>query len=578
MPTLHWIGKDKVVNHHTEVPFRVLEHKYGYRGDNPSDTSETHSGNKIIHGDNLEALKALLPEYEGKIDCVYIDPPYNTGNEGWVYNDNVNDPHIRKWLGEVVGADGEDFSRHDKWLCMMYPRLILLNKLLSPKGVIYISIDDNELHNLKYLCDEIFAAQNHIKTFVWHTEGHTDNQDVITGVHEYILCYAKEKASVSFNYIVDPNVSDNSKIKRDFAENSITKNGAKNPPVMIELPAGFPCEVETLNVRADNQADALIHDAKELGYISRDITKKYRISYPVKCDDMVVRDGELIKTCRVFSGWMNNGKLQKFIDNDCNPIEDKDTMLKFYLSKNGVVYYRRDGRNSRYIQTVLNNMGTTETNKYIIEKMGLSFDYPKPLELIKYLISLQTKKGSIVLDSFAGSGTTSHAVLALNSEIKDLGLKFILIELGDYAETLTAKRTQCAISGFGESPGFIQGLGGSFDYYELGEPLFYNDGNLNEKVGIDKIRSYIYYTETHEPLIRGQDIEYPYLLDYHDGTGYFFYYDANEITTLSHDTLNIVPKKADHYVIYADVCAISKEQLAQLNITFKKIPRDINRF
>ncbi len=139
MPTLDWIGKEKVISHHHDVPFRVLEHKYGFRADNPADKSETHSGNKIIHGDNLEALKALLPEYEGKIDCIYIDPPYNTGNEGWVYNDNVNDPHIKKWLGEVVGAEGEDFSRHDKWLCMMYPRLQLLGKLLSSDGVITIS-------------------------------------------------------------------------------------------------------------------------------------------------------------------------------------------------------------------------------------------------------------------------------------------------------------------------------------------------------------------------------------------------------------------------------------------------------
>ena len=115
MPTLHWIGKERIVNHHAEVPFRVLEHQYGFRGDNPDDRAETHSGNKIIHGDNLEALKALLPEYEGKIDCIYIDPPYNAGNEGWVYNDNVNDPHIRKWLKEVVGAEGEDLTRHDKW-------------------------------------------------------------------------------------------------------------------------------------------------------------------------------------------------------------------------------------------------------------------------------------------------------------------------------------------------------------------------------------------------------------------------------------------------------------------------------
>ena len=133
MPTLHWIGKEKVINHHMDVPFKVLEHAYGF--DNGKQTTEeTTSGNKIIHGDNLEALKALLPEYEGRINCIYIDPPYNTGNENWVYNDNVNDPKIKKWLKQVVGKEGDDLSRHDKWLCMMYPRLRLLNKLLSDNG------------------------------------------------------------------------------------------------------------------------------------------------------------------------------------------------------------------------------------------------------------------------------------------------------------------------------------------------------------------------------------------------------------------------------------------------------------
>ena len=126
MPTLNWIGKDKIVIHHHHVPFRVLEHKYGYDSENREDNSKTNSGNKIIHGDNLEALKSLLPEYEGRIDCVYIDPPYNTGEEKWVYNDNVNDPRIQKWLGEVVGKEGDDLTRHDKWVCMMYPRLQLL--------------------------------------------------------------------------------------------------------------------------------------------------------------------------------------------------------------------------------------------------------------------------------------------------------------------------------------------------------------------------------------------------------------------------------------------------------------------
>ena len=148
MPTLEWIGKDKVINHHQEVPFRVLERKYSF-DESGRHEEDNGSSNMIIHGDNLEALKTLLPRYEGQIRCIYIDPPYNTGNEGWIYNDNVNDPKIRKWLGEVVGKEGEDLTRHDKWLCMMYPRLRLLHKLLSSDGAIFISIDDNEQEYLK---------------------------------------------------------------------------------------------------------------------------------------------------------------------------------------------------------------------------------------------------------------------------------------------------------------------------------------------------------------------------------------------------------------------------------------------
>ena len=166
MPTLEWIGKDKVVNHHQEVPYRVLERQYSYdeAGQHAEDNG---SENMIIHGDNLEALKALLPRYEGKVKCIYIDPPSNTGNEGWVYNDNVNDPKIKKWLGEVVGKEGEDLSRHDKWLCMMYPRLKLLQRLLAEDGVIFISIDDNELYNLKSICDEIFGLSCFVSNISW---------------------------------------------------------------------------------------------------------------------------------------------------------------------------------------------------------------------------------------------------------------------------------------------------------------------------------------------------------------------------------------------------------------------------
>ena len=191
MPTLEWIGKEKVINHHQDVPFRVLERKYSY-DENGQHDEDNGSENMIIRGDNLEALKALLPKYEGRVKCIYIDPPYNTGNEGWVYNDNVNDPKIKKWLGEVVGKEGEDLSRHDKWLCMMYPRLKLLQKLLSEDGVIFISIDDTECAYLKMICDEIFGSNCFVSNISWQRTYSTrnDSKGIVNEV-EHLLVYSK---------------------------------------------------------------------------------------------------------------------------------------------------------------------------------------------------------------------------------------------------------------------------------------------------------------------------------------------------------------------------------------------------
>lgn len=206
MPTLEWIGKDKVVNHHQEVPYRVLERQYSYdeAGQHAEDNG---SENMIIHGDNLEALKALLPRYEGKVKCIYIDPPYNTGNEKWVYNDNVNDPKIKKWLGEVVGKEGEDLSRHDKWLCMMYPRLKLLQRLLAKDGIIFVSIDDNEESNLKAICAEIFGARNYITSFIWRkVDSPNDNKVAITPDHEYVIAYAKNIDAISLLQMPAPDI------------------------------------------------------------------------------------------------------------------------------------------------------------------------------------------------------------------------------------------------------------------------------------------------------------------------------------------------------------------------------------
>ena len=156
MPILDWIGKKAVVNHHKEVPFHLL------KCDPDLSVGDPESGSLLVQADNLLALKALLPYYAGQVKCIYIDPPYNTGNEKWVYNDNVNSPEIKEWLGEVVGQEAQDLSRHSKWLCMMYPRVRLLRDFLAEDGVIFISIDDNEVASLRFLLDEIFGRKNFI--------------------------------------------------------------------------------------------------------------------------------------------------------------------------------------------------------------------------------------------------------------------------------------------------------------------------------------------------------------------------------------------------------------------------------
>ncbi len=187
MPTLNWIGKEAVVKHHKEVPFRLLE-PVPALSCGPEEGRE--SGNLIVQGDNLHALKALLPRYAGQVKCIYIDPPYNTGNEGWVYNDNVNSPEIRKWLGDVVGKDGETLDRHDRWLCMMYPRLVLLKQFLREDGAIFVSIDDNEVGNLQALMREVFGAPNEIATVVWE-KGKKGDSKLVSVTHEYIVAFAR---------------------------------------------------------------------------------------------------------------------------------------------------------------------------------------------------------------------------------------------------------------------------------------------------------------------------------------------------------------------------------------------------
>ncbi len=515
MPTLQWIGKEKVVNHHLDVPFRTLEKQYTYASEGQDD-----GGNMIIHGDNLDALKALLPQFEGRVKCIYIDPPYNTGNEGWVYNDNVNDPKVRKWLGEVVGREGEDLSRHDKWLCMMYPRLKLLQKLLSDDGVIFVSIDDIEVTYLRLVMDEIFGKNNFIAQLIWKSRQNKDNRNVtnVSIDHEYILCYGRKLRGCL----------------RKTDQYSNPDNDPRGPWASANM-AGLATAEARPNLHYD-----LIDPATGINYGRP--TKGWR--YDRKTMSRLIDEGRII--------WPESpsGRPRKK-----QFLSELETEFTGYSSIVGDEFYTRDG------------------NREQMEIWGeVRFDFPKNSGLLQELLEQATEPDSIILDSFAGSGTTAHAVLNMNKQ--DGGhRRFILVEMMDYADNITAERVKRVISGYGEGKKAVEGTEGGFSFYELGEPLL-TDGLLNPNVPVEKIREYVFYTETKAALPAPSDTE-KYLLGVHDHHAYYFYYESDQLTTLNRSFLRTIQTKAEGYLIYADVNALSPEDMERFHITFKKIPRDI---
>ncbi len=577
MPTLDWIGKNAVIDHHRKVPYHLL------RCDAKLSAGDADAGNLLVQGDNLLALKALLPYYARQVKCIYIDPPYNTGNEGWVYNDNVNSPEIKKWLAQVVGKEGEDLSRHDKWLCMMYPRLALLKEFLTEDGVIFVSIDDYEVRNLRAVMDEIFGVKNFLCSFVWNTEGHTDNQFHVKVNHEYIVAYAYNEAMVRLGSVVDPNTRPESNLWKGFAENSITKNGPGNPPSEIVLPVGFPSRAATIDLPKSEFTPEVIETLELRQYTSNQIKRMFPgVVFPLRFDPMKVVDGKLTQPCRVFSGWANARKLRNFIAGGCAPIPDDDeTLLKFFLSENGVIYYHRERAEASNILSVLRNMGTTEQMRSELERMGVSFQYPKPQQLLQYILQIgTTKEPCIVMDSFAGSGTTAHAVLAQNTEGGNR--KFILVEMNEsICQNVTAKRIGKAISGYGEGRNAIPGLRSGFRYCRLGVGLFDELGNIASDVRFADLAAHVYFTETGGPLPKKNVGKTP-LLGEHQGRAVYLLYNGilgdkrpDGGNVLTHEVAADLPAHNGPRIVYGEACRLGQKSLDSYGIVFKQIPYEL---
>ncbi len=413
MPTLDFKGKQHIYAHHLTVPYRTIEADES-RSYNPSNTND----NLIIHGDNLHGLKALLPRYANRVKCIYIDPPYNTGNEGWCYNDSVNSPLMQQWLVENAPVDNEDLERHDKWLCMMWPRLHLLQELLAEDGIIFISIDDNEHHHLRMLMDEIFGAENFIGTFLWKKKGTSTNVrgTSVSATADYQLCYRKSIMGFITPRVTPketrqyPNQDEQGKYRTSIIEKRNDGTYARQT-MRFQILGQYPREGRRWQIGQKT--------ARELEAMNRFI--------------------------------IDNGIVKKKIYD----FEDKDTT-------------------SAHPTYLPDSCGSSDSaNKTLSSILGDSgFENPKPVELIAHLLTLSSGPNDIVLDSFAGSGTTAHAVLALNK--KDGGnRKFILIECEDYADTITAERVRRVINGVPniDDASLREGLGGSFTYSTLGKPI-----------------------------------------------------------------------------------------------------------
>lgn len=552
MPTLQFKGKNIIWNHHLSVPYHVFDEveKLDYK-------SKQGEGNIIVEGDNLIALKALMPTYSGEIKCIYIDPPYNTGNEGWGYNDNVNSPLMKEWLGKEVGKD--DLTRHDKWLCMIVPRLKLLKELLSEDGFIFISCDDNEVASLRQICDEIFMRDNFITTLTIkaNPRGRQSDNDIAT-IHDFVLCYARNS---------------------EIAE-------MRGLPLTAEDIEEFDQEDEDgkkwreIGLR-QRGSDSLREDRKDMYFpiyvnpddfsVSLCKTKKHAIEVlPRKSDG---RDGRWMWTTEKVTKEVS-GVYSRLIKKR----NEYDVFIKDYLD-------REDGQRTKKAKSIwLEKDVNTETGGKLLRELipKCSFPYPKPLGLIKRIVQISSNNNSIVLDSFGGSGTTMHAVMDLNKE--DGGnRKCILVQMPENSEKepeknickdITRERVRRAIDKYGYKSGFKYcRVGKSIDAEKM------LSGNLPT---YNEFAKYVFYLCTGTNLEKPKEIdEYLYYVGASGGQVislvYSDKYDKLIKLALDYKLAEDLLKrhKGKNLIVYAPACFLEDDYLEENNIRFVGVPYQI---
>lgn len=532
MPSIQFKGKSVIETYHHTVPHHRLEFDAKLselgKGEKPG-----LDGNLIIEGDNLLALKALLPTHAGKVKCVYIDPPYNTGDEEWVYNDNLTQPQFKEWINQTVGKEGEDATRHDKWCCMIYPRLRVLWELLRDDGAILVSIDENEVQNLRPILGEVFGDENFVEQIVWQKSyGGGAKSKHYVRLHEYVLCYAKNKSRIGrLSLPPDP-------AARKYYTSKDSKHATRGP-----------------------------FRTQPLWTNSMDERKNLRYPIPFEGDDI----------------WPEK-QWQWSEDRTLEALENDE--LVFVKTEAGVsVYYKQylfdeDGKERgakpySMMEGIYTQQGTNELTR--IFDGPSAFKFPKPSALIAELVRVFAKEpGDIVLDCTAGSGTTGHALLALRHD-DQIERRFVLVQQAydsrkfesqrlNICETITAERVRRVIRGYDyvkrgakgkKTKAHEEGLGGSFSYVRVGDPLFTEYRDLGDKLpSFEDLAKYIFYTETSHEIDPKAVNEKSGFIGARGSTAYYLLYtpNHNEDRELSLEVLNRILKneKLKRLVIYCE--------------------------
>jgi site-specific DNA-methyltransferase (adenine-specific)/adenine-specific DNA-methyltransferase len=558
MPTLNWIGKEAVVNYHQQVAFHLLKDVPELACGQPGD------GNLIVQGDNLVALKALLPYYAGQVKCIYIDPPYNTGNDnadgkGWIYNDNVNSPIIREWLRKAVGKEDEDLSRHDKWLCMMYPRLALLRRMLRDDGVIFVSIDEIEVANLLILMDEIFGRHCRLAVFTWVRKKKGSNlSKEFRKITEYIVAYKRTDAKIELHGAPA------------YAEKLVPLLNRANPRNRLVFPSG---KISTgkgvkdgaipAGIKGDNKGELAVTLENDIKVENSIIATEFALNGRFRWSQSTV-DNELANGSRFFVSKDFRINVARF-----NQSEKFKAPASLLTPDDGIG---------------TNEDATEELRNIFPEQDKLPFDFPKPSSLVEFLVRSVTNsdKNALVLDSFAGSGTTGHAVLRLNQQ--DEGSRhFILVELeSQIARATTAERIRRVCQNNTRADGEqMDGLEGGFRFCELGEPLFDESGKIRNTVCFADLARHVYFTEMGEPLPR-EGVPNSPLVGVCRGVGIYLLFNGilgdksvNGGNILTRAVLAQLPKFKGQKVVYCAGCLLGKDRLQAERIIVRQTPYEI---